>query len=474
MTYSVIAELSTSSTRNAHVLTLFESSRKMVQDIAEKVDTWMQRSAADIQAFEDEGYDYGLRMITAFARVVGHCFQAHENTMSEEVLDQKKQAESLREWNRIALHRCRCEACLHLEQINKHHLASLPLWLCEEYASREEDASRKHEIDSLPHFVRDRRKSLMQLFSNDSIKSSSSERANTTIKLYQAPLFCFWPHCRDYEILKIEVPHTPEEVDRIKGGYRNYVKQKLLTRKAKIDDRYEFIVSIHCNIAARSSTEAGTQAEKEEAKAAEKAAAQANTFDVIIMRVSEEAKDRHRDLRWIKPLVSVDPVVFKVQMLIPKSDSEEFKYLLDLKGLIKESESSRFNASARIKIIVTSAATTCMTFKDVSFDSFRDSCGSGSDVGFDFYYSHPDPSDANATSILKEKEFNVAVAFAQADQVWQMNKLLLLLDLIKQNREQKSTFQESSPTKYSYLVQKFLHFPKASTPLNGSGAASSA
>jgi hypothetical protein len=144
MHYSVIAELSTSSTRNAHVLTLFESSRKMVQDIAEKVDTWMQRSAADIQAFEDEGYDYGLRMFTAFARVVGHCFQAHENTMSEEVLDQKKQAESLREWNRIALHRCRCEACLHLEQINKHHLASLPLWLCEEYASREEDIDIEH------------------------------------------------------------------------------------------------------------------------------------------------------------------------------------------------------------------------------------------------------------------------------------------------------------------------------------------
>jgi len=194
--YNIIEELSTSSTRNAHVLTLFESSRKMVLKIAEKVDTWMKRSAVDIQAFEGQGYDYGLRMLTAFARVVRQCFQAHENTMSEDVRDQKKQAESLREWNRIALQRCRCEACLHLKQINKHHLASLPLWLCEEYASE------KHQIDSLPHFVRDRQHSLAQLFSNDADKPGGSERANKTIELYQAPLFCFWPQCRDYEIEK--------------------------------------------------------------------------------------------------------------------------------------------------------------------------------------------------------------------------------------------------------------------------------
>jgi hypothetical protein len=470
MNYSVISELSTSSTRNAHVRTLFESSRKMVEGIADKVDTWMRRSSVDIQAFEGQGYDYGLRMLTAFARVVRHCFQAHENTMSEEVLDQKKQAESLREWNRIALHRCCCEACLHLKQINKNHLASLPLWLCEEYASREEDASRKHEIDSLPQLVRDRRKSLMHLFPNDPIKTSSSERANKTIKLYEAPLFCFWPHCRDYEIEKIKVAHTPEKVDLIEGGYRNYVKQKLLTRKAKIDDhddRYEFIVSIHCNcddVAARSSTEA-----EKEKKAAEKAAAQADTFDVIIMRVSKEAENRHRDLRWIKFQKQVDPVAFKVQMPIPKSDSEEFKYLLYLKGLIKGSESTRFNASARIQIIVASAATTCITFRDVNFDSFLDSIGSGSEVGFDFNY-HPDPSDPNLTSILKEEQLKFAVAFAQVDQVWQMNKLLLLFDLIKRIRDQKtkkstvfdlSLFQEERPKpplKYSDFVKKFRLF----------------
>jgi hypothetical protein len=453
--YSIIKELRTSSTRNAHVLTLFESSRKMVQDLAEIVETWMKRSAVDIQAFEGQGYDYGLRMFTAFARVVGQCFQAYENTMSEEVHDQKKQAESLREWNRIALHRCRCEACLHLKQINKHHLASLPLWLCEEYALGQ------HEIDSLPHFVRDRRKSLMQLFSNDAYKPS----ANKTIELYQAPLFCFWPHCRDYEIEKIEV--TPEKGDQINGEYRNYVKQKLLTRSAKIngakidgtkiDDRYEFIVSIHFH---------GDDV------------ATATKFDVIIMRPSKEAENRHRDLRWIQieppvsvnPPVSADPPVsvdhVSVQMPIPKSDSEEFQYLRYLKGLIKGSESTRFNASARVKIILASAATTCITFSDVNFDSFLDSCGNGSDVGFGFDY-YPDSRDEKAKSILKQKELKVAVAFAQADQVWQMNKLLLLLDLIKRNRQQKSTgfdlsfFQEkppSAPLKYNYLVQKFLHF----------------
>jgi hypothetical protein len=495
VTYNIIEELSTSSTRNAHVLTLFESSRKMVLKIAEKVDTWMQRSTVDIQTFEGQGYDYGLRMLTAFARVVGQCFQAHENTMSESVRDQKKQAESLRQWNRIALHRCRCEACLHLKQINKHHLASLPLWLCEEYASGQ------LEIDGFPHFVRDRRKSLTQLFSNDSDKPRGSERVDKTndsdkprdservdktIKLYRAPLFCFWPHCRDYEIEKIEVPHKPKpEKDRIEK-YRDYVtsfvKTFLLERSQKRastgDNRYEFIVSIHCNgddVAARSIIWEGTKAEKQ------KAAAQATTFDVIIMRPSKEAEDRHRDLRWIKLKKVVDPdksyVVFNVEMPIPESELDEFKYLCYLKEV---SESTRFNVSARVGIILASAAEANIKFRDVNFDSVLDSFRSASnDVCFVLDHTdglgHGQSTDENAPSTVKEEY--VAVAFAQADQVWQMNKLLLLLDLIKRNRvlhEQKSKgfdfswfrskVSPSIPSKYNYLVKTFLQFLHSETP----------
>ena len=461
MNYNIIEELSTSSTRNAHVLTLFESSRKMVLKIAEKVDTWMKRSAVDIQAFEGQGYDYGLRMLTAFARVVRQCFQAHESTMSEDVRDQKKQAESLREWNRIALHRCRCEACLHLKQINKHHLASLPLWLCEEYASE------KHQIDSLPHFVRDRQHSLAQLFSNDADKPGGSERANKTIELYQAPLFCFWPQCRDYEIEKIEVPHRTEEVPLTE------VKQFLLGRRKSPDDPYEFIVSIHCNgddVGTSSFISAQTKA---------KAAAQAKKFDVIIMRPSKEAKDRHRDLRWIKVKKPVSDtkksyVNYKVEMPIPKIELEDFTYLCYLnKGI----ESTRFNVSARVGIILASAPETPIVILDVDFKTVLDSSSSGSGpVRFVFNHTdglgHRQSNDKKTSSNLNENEEYVAVAFAEADQVWQTNKLLLLLDLIKQNRvlrEQKSSFfhlpwfrhQEKCPTipsKYAYLVNKFLQF----------------
>lgn len=106
----------------------------MVDQVADRADTWMDRSFEDIEASDGQGYDYGLRMLSAFARVVGKCSQAHDDTTSERVDAQEKQADSLRQWNRIALHRCRCDACLHLKRINQHHLASLPLWLCEKYA----------------------------------------------------------------------------------------------------------------------------------------------------------------------------------------------------------------------------------------------------------------------------------------------------------------------------------------------------
>ena len=147
--------LGTSSVRHAPVLTLFESCQRMVDQVADRADTWMERSSEDIEASDGQGYDYGLRMLSAFARVVGKCSQAHDDTTSERVDAQEKQADSLKQWNRIALHRCRCDACLHLKRINQHHLASLPLWLCEEFetakAAAEAKAAAAAPPPSSPH-----------------------------------------------------------------------------------------------------------------------------------------------------------------------------------------------------------------------------------------------------------------------------------------------------------------------------------
>jgi hypothetical protein len=50
----------------------------MVDDTRERVELWVIRTREDIKNFDGQGYIYGLRMFTAFARVLKQCLLAHK------------------------------------------------------------------------------------------------------------------------------------------------------------------------------------------------------------------------------------------------------------------------------------------------------------------------------------------------------------------------------------------------------------
>ena len=49
----------------------------MIDDARERVNLWVLRTREDIRIFDGQGYIYGLRMFTAFARVLKQCLLAH-------------------------------------------------------------------------------------------------------------------------------------------------------------------------------------------------------------------------------------------------------------------------------------------------------------------------------------------------------------------------------------------------------------
>jgi hypothetical protein len=220
----------------------------LVKDISFRAEVWMSRTSEDIvENFEGQGYDYGLRMFTAFARVVMLCLQAHDG-ICVDILEQN-QAKRLSIWNRIAQHRCRCAACDHLKQINKHHLATLPLWLCEEYEG-EKDSIKP----MLPPFIEQRKEELIKLFSHipatriagsaDPVQPNTEQvdpasDAGMEFK-YTASVFCFWPQCQNYEIERLFIKIEPNEADVLKN-VKSYLKKR---RQESSKDWYEFVASI--------------------------------------------------------------------------------------------------------------------------------------------------------------------------------------------------------------------------------------
>lgn len=189
MPVDIVAELGTSSIRNAPVLSLFKSCQRLFESVKGRASEWMKRDSADIKRLDVQDYRYGLRMLFAFAKVVQKCFLAYEDIAPEgnSSRAEERQTMSLGIWNCIAQNRCLCENCKKLQKIKKPHLASLPLWLCAKYAN-------DRSID-LPHLVTKRTDELMDMLN-----------VAPETELYRAPLFCFWPQCKQYEIQKLEIP----------------------------------------------------------------------------------------------------------------------------------------------------------------------------------------------------------------------------------------------------------------------------
>jgi hypothetical protein len=227
---------------------------------------------AAIKRLDVQDYRYGLRMLFAFAKVVQKCFLAYEDIAPEgnSSRAEERQTMSLGIWNCIAQNRCLCENCKKLQKIKKPHLASLPLWLCAKYAN-------DRSID-LPHLVTKRTDELMDMLN-----------VAPETELYRAPLFCFWPQCKQYEIQKLEIPgnfeieelEMPAKRKEQEKKAHQYVTEQLL--KDRKDDRYEFIVSISYGVAL------SVVAQDKSAK----------PFVVVIMRISENAINSHLDLRWV-------------------------------------------------------------------------------------------------------------------------------------------------------------------------------
>jgi hypothetical protein len=197
----------------------------MVNDLRDRVDLWLQRTKKDMKSVDGQGYIYGLRMFTAFARVLQQCLLAHKVAVSasssasapapapnyfsccapclcpapapapahngvrfgnaEEVL-------SIR--NEIAQNRCNCEECVRLKQSNKLHLASLPIWLCMNY----------HNKRLMLHpDVEKRKEELIKLYDNFPSRSLSPKDVEK-FRTFTADLFCVWPHCKNYELKRYE------------------------------------------------------------------------------------------------------------------------------------------------------------------------------------------------------------------------------------------------------------------------------
>jgi hypothetical protein len=445
----IINELGTSGVQNAPVLKLFQSCHKMVERVENIADTWMQRSSADIEASDGQGYNYGLRMLFAFARIVKSSLQTRDSDGSH----MKQTPTELHQRNRIALNRCRCKACQHLEKIKKHHLASLPLWLCEEYALTKQD-----EHNNLPHEVQERKKELMRLFSD--IKVDGAQTVQKTTQLYCAPLFCFWPHCNNYEVRKIEIQNTKKvtNVDECRAYVSNFLKEN----KDKNDNRFSFIVSIHCDSNVDDSSDTKQHL------------IGAKIFVVVTMRCSAKEKNENglRDMRWLKV---TDPK--EIQLFSMQEDSsppsatgsagaaagspppspaanEEFEFLMQQKPMDQN------DVKFRARVFVSSGVYDVKehkahkyfhemivhsNFKGMTLQFFRelgdDESSPPSAAGAAAGSSPPSPAatDAAAGAInidypLKMGD-TIAVALAESDDAWKIAKFSYLLDLLKLFRD---------------------------------------
>jgi hypothetical protein len=413
----IINELGTSGVQNAPVLKLFQSCHKMVERVERRIDNWKQRSSADIEASDGQGYNYGLRMLFAFARVVQSSLQASENDCSQ----MQRSLSNLQQRNRIALNRCRCKACQHLAKIKKHHFASLPLWLCEEYA-----LTKPGEHNNLPHEVQERKIELLRLFSDKLIDVEMEKVDGTfdhTTLLYCASLFCFWPHCKNYEIrkIKIKIPKSPKEsphgvtnVDECRAYVSKFLKEH------NDDDRFQFIVSIHCD----SKFENSSDSKKDLIEGAK-------IFVVVTMRCSAEAnKDGLRDMRWLS--VTDSKEIKLPSMMV---DNQEFEFLKQLKPL----EQDDVKLKARIFV-------SCGVYDDKeckAYECFHEMAvnqesspgvggggGGGGAAAAAAAAASPPPTPPPPTPSTM-----TAVALAESDDSWNIDKFLYLLNFIKLFRD---------------------------------------
>ncbi len=413
----------------------------MVNKVTSRVTTFMERSPSDIKSSGGEGYDYGLNMLFAFARVVGKCLQAYEDVTCEDITvendaaqkTERERATSLGQWNRIAQHRCHCEACVHLKQINKQHLASLPLWLCEDYASKN---GKNHDIKSLPYVVQERQKELIASFSEIPAAKTVQGKSDKKIEIYKAPLFCFWPQCQFYEIEKLEIENF--EIENPGKGVDCLAQVKKVLNERRDDDRYEFVVSISCHVP-----------EATEAKATTK-----GVLVVIIMRSSEKGRDRNHDLVWRNCKSEARPTQQQQQQqqeqqqlpveIAIQVSQDEFFYAVDH---LKVDDSTQVK-TARFGILIDDG----ISFVDAEVVATH--CDDSKKTDVKFFLP---PKDAE-----KIADGPVAIALAQSDQVLQRNDFFHLLSLLKvavkeqsESESGKSTQVQCNSLKYVSIVHKF-------------------
>lgn len=374
-------------------------------------------------ASDSQGYHYGLRMLNAFTRVVRMCYQANDDITSEKAnehatMSQKEQAESLQQLHRILMHRCRCHACLHLKHMNKSHLASLPLWLCQDYATGD-----KLMIDKLPSVIKERKEELLHLFSHVScVKPENVEgRRKHTCSLYKAPLFCFWPQCQNYEMERIEIKNHPKiydleneglEIKDLAQKLRSFVQQKLrdkqkLRNERKYGDRFEFIISICCDCEELPKNPDNDEELKQ-------AISNAKVFTVVIMRSSH---DGHHDLRWVKKNVHGK---FVVNMLPNLPVGEDIISIFNGKKTTDED-------SIRAKIGIVN---------------------SEDNQQWKFSTQDEDVNYVNKQFEL-QNEFSaseIAVACIQSHEMWMIDRFSFLLRLLKRLEDDFGTGDQADPT----------------------------
>ena len=232
----------------------------MINNLAQAVQDYMKRPIENQDAQE---LMYGVRMFSALQRVIRSCLHPLQYPTSEEIADanlqsehdrrtQSHRLEQLKIWNHIAQHKCRCEECLHLMEVRSDHMATLPLWLCECYALKY--LNTFEEIDEmLPPKLRDRQNELFKCFSqvpvwNHSTSSQSETRdtsfvnAGDLINVYRAPLFCFWPSCLGYEVLRIGFTFMDETTPS------KQLKQLLQSDLANNDVKKQFCQEIYLQV----------------------------------------------------------------------------------------------------------------------------------------------------------------------------------------------------------------------------------
>jgi hypothetical protein len=232
----------------------------MVHDLRDRVDLWLQRTEKDMKSFDGQGYIYGLRMFTAFARVLKHCLLAHKEDLdsssqvastsapdpahapalasvpdsSSETKDlgsgasaragagteaQQEQDEKIcLQLGLVASAKAGAEADARHERdeeicLSMRNDVAQNRCRCEECVRLKQ--SNKLHLASLPIWlckkyhderlklhpdVEKRKEKLIKLFDGFPSKPLPAKDDRT----FTAHLFCVWPHCKNYELKRYE------------------------------------------------------------------------------------------------------------------------------------------------------------------------------------------------------------------------------------------------------------------------------